>query len=209
MALSEHRRHKTSRHILWITLLLEALMIFDVEPRWALAATRCESQPLPPEVGSIEDYVGKAPGIAEASLVSRVGLVIIEGEARLASGQKLAGLQVIAVEQPSAADDAGIKSEGVSALTAAEQLGVGIAVIGAMLAFPPALFGAAMVPRLNWKKSHDVIVAVDSERTRNICELEASLRKARAGDPIYLTLIREGRRKQVRVAAPSDFDPLH
>jgi S1-C subfamily serine protease len=85
-------------------------------------------------------------------------------------------------------------------------LGLGVVVIGTLLVFPPALFGVGLVPKLHWKTAHDVIVAVDAERTRNICDLEALLRKAKAGEIIYLTVVRDGRREQIQAMAPDGFE---
>ena len=51
-----------------------------------------------------------------------------------------------------------------------------------------------MIPDMGSAKAYDVIVAVDAKRTRNINELEDSLRYVQAGEVIYLTIIRDGRR---------------
>jgi len=167
----------------------------------------CEkSQPPPPHIGSLAEYMGRDPGEWEPSYVSRVGIQIIEDRARLASGQMMAGLSVISVEPLSLAEDAGIRSERVPTATAAEQLGLSVAVIGSMLFFPPAALGVAMIPKLHWNKARDVIVAVDAERTRNICDLEASLRNAKAGEIIYLTVVRNGQREQLQIVVPSGFE---
>jgi S1-C subfamily serine protease len=59
--------------------------------------------------------------------------------------------------------------------------------------FPPVACALA-VNALNIGKSYDVIIAVDGQRTHNVPELLTALKDATAGEPIYLVVIRNGRR---------------
>jgi hypothetical protein len=43
------------------------------------------------------------------------------------------------------------------------------------LAFPPAIFGAVAIADSNLGESHDTIIAVDSERTRDVEDLENAI----------------------------------
>jgi hypothetical protein len=45
-------------------------------------------------------------------------------------------------------------------------------------------------------------IAVDAQRTRNVCELESALSQAEPGETVYLTIVTAGRREQVRVNLP-------
>ena len=167
-----------------------------------------ESESPPRGVGSIPEYLGKDPNLPSASLESLAGISVFETHAIMISGQNLAGIGVLSVEQPSPADEAGIRSEAPTPLAELEEVGVGVLTVGILLAFPPALFGSGLMPKLNFPKAYDVIIAVDAVRTRSITDLEAALRKAHAGEPVYLTIIRSGRRRQLRLVAPDSFNSV-
>ena len=192
-------------HILAVSILL---VLISAPSASASPSAACSPNqpPPPPNVGTLAEYMGRSGGEPEPFYVSRVGVSLLEDRARLASGQMMAGLSVISVEHFSPAEDAGIRSERVPASTTAAKVGLGALAIGGTLFFPPAALGLVAIQKVHWNKLRDVIVAVDAERIRNLCELEAMLRKAKAGEIVYLTVIREGRREQLQITAPSGFD---
>ena len=51
-------------------------------------------------------------------------------------------------------------------------------------------------------ESHDLIIAVDGQRTRNLNDFMRAIGEAEAGEIVYLTVVSEGRRNQVRVELP-------
>jgi len=85
---------------------------------------------------------------------------------------------------------------------AAAEVGATVLVVGAAAFFPPAIFGVPFLMQMQSPRSYDVLVAVDGERVQDVDELENSLREAKAGETIYLTIIRSGRRVQLRVPMP-------
>ncbi len=161
------------------------------------------SEGAPPNVGSVAEYMTEG-GNPRMSYLPMLGLSVFAGRGELASGQNFSGMSVTSVDHPGPGDDAGIRAEHIEALLAAMEMGASVLLAGAILAFPPVMVGVQMIPQVGDPKAYDVIVAVDSERTRNINELENCLRKVKTGETIYLTIIRDGQRKQLRVVAPAD-----
>jgi len=161
------------------------------------------SEGAPPNVGSIAEYMDKGGNPSLASYLPLFRIHVFEGRGELASGQQLSGLSVTSVERPGPGEEAGLRAEHVRRLRAATEVGAGVLLVGAILLFPPGVLGVALIPEMGSSKAYDVIVAVDAERTRNINELENSLRKVKAGEIIYVTIIRDGRREQLRVLAPA------
>jgi len=47
-----------------------------------------------------------------------------------------------------------------------------------------------------------VLRVTKRDRTRNVTEFEEAIEKADAGEMVYLTVVRSGRREQIRVALP-------
>jgi hypothetical protein len=73
---------------------------------------------------------------------------------------------------------------GRTALTAALAMGG--------MVFPPAMFMAILVSQGDVGESHDLIIAVDGERTRNIADLQDALSREDGGEVVYLVVIRAG-----------------
>jgi S1-C subfamily serine protease len=155
----------------------------------------------PPELGSIEDY-GKQSDRGRfyqtPARVPLLGISVFEAVGKLVSGERLNGLAVGSVDATGAGYDAGIQAPHLRKQTAAKELGAMALVIGAAAIFPPALLGVPLLTKMPSPQAYDVIVAVDAERIRDLSELERSLSNAKAGQIIYLTIIREGRRLQLR-----------
>ena len=89
----------------------------------------------------------------------------------------------------------GTSSPGVFRTTA---LFIGM-VAGAAL-FPPAMMAVMALSKIG--EPHETIIAVDGERTRDVTDFEEAIEKADAGEVVYLTVVRSGRREQIRVALP-------
>lgn len=147
----------------------------------------------PSEVGSIDDYVREQ----HSDLVQEVpelGLEVTEGTGRLATGPSLRGVKVIRVFPGGPAARAGLRDEQI----AGKSIVAGALFAGGLF-FPPALFVAIAVAGSDIGDSHDTIVAVDSERTRDVQELEDAIGKSREGPVIYLSVVRAAHRSQVLV----------
>ncbi|MGA6974730.1 MAG: PDZ domain-containing protein [Candidatus Binatus sp.] len=152
-----------------------------------------ENNGIPSPVGSVDDYVREQ----HSELVQQVpelGLEVTEGIGRLSSGTSLRGIKVIRVIPGGPAARAGLRNEQF----------VGKWVLaGALFAgglfFPPALFVGIAVAGSDIGGSYDTIIAVDSERTRDLQELDEEIGKSREGPVIYLSVVRAGQRSQVQV----------
>ena len=71
---------------------------------------------------------------------------------------------------------------------------------GAAVVFPPAVMAVAMLAsQRDHAESCDLIIAVDGTRVRNTVDLVDALQDIRTGDAVYLTIVRQGQRKQVVV----------
>lgn len=176
---------------------------------WMLTFLIAASLPIIPAIadGDIAAYVSQdasnpplqVPYVAGTTEISPMGLVLQENQRKLKSGALVSGLQVVGVIEGSPAADAGLsaREEGpINALT-------GIAVVGAIV-FPPAILAVPLVAILPVGRDGDLIIAVDSVRVSNFVTLQRALREARAGEIVYLTIVRAGARQQRQVHLPTN-----
>jgi hypothetical protein len=70
------------------------------------------------------------------------------------------------------------------------------------MVFPPAMFMAVLVSQGDVGESHDLIIAVDGERTRNIADLEDALDRAHNGEIVYLVVVRRAGENASQYACP-------
>ena len=171
------------------------LVLADVTDSTALDAS------MPPNLGSIGEYAQDtgSPESEIASYFPLVGICVFSGIGKLASGQVLSGLVVTSVDKWGIGYAGGIRGEHLQMARASAQLGMIVLVVGATAVFPPAMLGLPLLAKLPSPKSSDVIVAVDAERIRDVSEFANYLRHTKAGEILYLTIIRDGRRVQLRV----------
>ena len=123
-----------------------------------------------------------------------LGLTVGDGECKLQDGRRFDGVEIIDVIPGSPAAIVGLKSQRrpvKTAMTAA----IGVA----SLAFPPAIMGVSVVDSIHLGESHEVIIAVDAMRTRDVHELAAALEQARPGETVYLTVVYKGQREELRL----------
>ena len=66
---------------------------------------------------------------------------------------------------------------------------------------------ATLISQNDVGESHDLIIAVDGERTRNIVDLQDALSRANDGEIVYLVVVRAGRRQCVAVRLPGELPP--
>jgi len=148
-------------------------------------------------LGSANDYVNNTPDSSSAYEIPLLGIEVNNSTDGLKDGHKISGVGVLSAipESPGAAAGLQGRREGVqTALT------VGI-LAGAMF-FPPAMLGVIALQQSGVGQSHDLIIAVDGQRTRDITDFEEVIEKAQAGEFVYLTVLRNGAREQLRVELP-------
>ena len=185
---------------LFALITITAPVVFAAEAIGAAGGSANQSQAL----GSVKDYVSGDPyAVGEnEDQVSALGIEVVNGESKLTRGPSVTGLKVISVDPDGPAAIAGLQSErmiGRTALTAA-------LAVGGMV-FPPAMFMAILVSQGDVGESHDLIIAVDGERTRNIADLQDALSREDGGEIVYLVVVRAGRRECVAVRLPGELPP--
>lgn len=157
----------------------------------------------PQGLGSVEQYNRDNWDSDDAEFqIPLIGISVRNGSGKLASGQPLRGLGVIAVTGESPADAAGVHGERAA---------VRAALVGAFFAgsiiFPPAMFGAVLLEESGLGQPRDLIIAVDGARTQDVVEFESAIRRANVGEIVYLTIVRDGRRQQFRVKLAEAHQP--
>jgi S1-C subfamily serine protease len=183
--------------------LMVLILVAGVLNHRALAADLAAPETPPnypqhvPEVGSLDDYVnGSAQAASGDAMMSVLGMNVISGSAELEGWGQVRGIEVVSVQRGSVADSAGMQGEHSALATA---LTAGFFVAG--IFFPPAVFGAALVQSSGVGKSHDLIIAVDGQRTHNIEEFSDALSETMPGELVYLVFVRGGRRNYVTLTA--------
>ncbi len=168
----------------YVTIAAAGQDISDSEPRY---------------LGSVDDYVRSAPDFSNTYEAPLMGMEVSNGWGELKSGRLLSGVAVLTVSPDGPSAAAGIRSRRAAVRTA-----LTIALSAAALFFPPAIVGVMAVQQSSWGESHDLIIAVDGQRTRNLDDFRRAIGEAEAGEIIYLTVVSEGRRNQVRVELPAE-----
>jgi S1-C subfamily serine protease len=181
-------------------LTIAAPVVFAAEVIGAAADSANQSQAL----GSVKDYVSGDPyAVGEnEDQVPALRIEVANGESKLTRGSSVTGIKVISVDQGGPAAIAGLQSERMIARTAL----TAALVVGGMI-FPPAMFVAMLAQQSDVGESHDLIIAVDGERTRNILDLQDVLGRAHDGEIVYLVVVRAGRRQCVAVRLTGELPP--
>jgi S1-C subfamily serine protease len=146
-------------------------------------------------LGSVDDYLGKKkPSLGHD--VPELGIEVRDGTSWLGTGVRVRGARVILVHPEGPAARAGLKNEQRSL---GKEILTGAFIAGGLV-FPPALFGALVLGESDIGDSHDTIIGVDSQRTRDVKELENAIHRSREGPIIYLSVVRDGHRSQMQVS---------
>jgi S1-C subfamily serine protease len=144
-----------------------------------------------PPVHSLQEFV------AEGEDTSPLGLELREERRMVNTGEEANGLLVMKVVQGSPAEKAGLRPL---------RTGVGVVLeglaIGAAIAFPPAILAVPIIEDSQLGQSYDMIIGVDGYRVTNFLEFEDKTRAVRPGDVVYLNILRDGVRKQLKVEIP-------
>lgn len=143
------------------------------------------------EMQSLRDFM------EDADNTSALGMVVREEHRGVDGNGEVAGLLVVQVIPGTPASDAGLRGE---------RMGINSALSGAAFAasffFPPAMLAAAVVSGTRVGESYDLIIGLDGERITNYLDFSQRMSQARAGELVYLSVSRNGKRMQIPIRVP-------
>lgn len=133
------------------------------------------------------------------------GIDLTEARRTLKSGEELDGLLIVNVHKGSAAANAGLQGYSHAmhdAITSA-------AMFGAMASMPftggLSTLAVPVIQYLQVGESYDLIIGVDGSRVTNYLDFTHRTRDVLAGELIYLSVVRDGKRIQVTLPVPADL----
>jgi len=138
---------------------------------------------------------------ADGAFTSPIGVELCEGSRKLAGGATIDGLMVLEVVKGSPAANAGLHPythTGKSALRLA-------AMATMMVPTPFAALGMVALPLIEYShvgESYDMIIGVDGSRVTNYLDFEDRMHDVRPGEIVYLSVVRDGKRSQMKVFLP-------
>jgi S1-C subfamily serine protease len=152
---------------------------------------------LEPSLGSASDYVKNNPDFANTYEIPLLGIEVDNETDSLKDGHEVSGVEVLSTIPSGPGAVAGLQGrrEGIQA---ALTLGI---MAGAVF-FPPAMLGVVALQQSGIGQSHELIIAIDGQRTRDITDFREAIEKAEAGEFVYLTVLSHGEREQLRVELP-------
>jgi len=173
------------RAIVWATMLASI---------FAASVTNAGQVYAQDQLGSVNDYLNTNPDFPEADEFPPLGIAVINGEGTLQGARRFDGVEIVGVVPGSPGAMAGLegRQERVQTL-----MTVGILV--ASMFFPPAILGVAMLGSSRMGESREFIIAVDGTRIHDAIEFGEALNQAEPGEIVYLTLVRNGQRKQIQL----------
>jgi S1-C subfamily serine protease len=150
-----------------------------------------------PGLGSTEEYMNRTPDFPDSYEVPLLGIEVINGVGSLKGGHPFSGVEIIRAFPSSPVAAAGLQGRSDKVQTV-----ITLGLMAGSMFFPPAMFGVMALQQSGIGQSHQLIIAVDGQRTRDLFDLGQALQETKAGEIVYLTVVSGGRRAQVRVALP-------
>jgi PDZ domain len=147
-----------------------------------------------PPIGSLDDFM------SEGDITSPLGFEVREDKRQLKSGAEAQGLLIVDVFAGSPAARAGLHSYHRTMRDALETA----AVAGAMFC-PPVVLLVPVFDQVRLGESYDLIIGVDGSRVTNFLDFEERLRDVRAGEIVYFSIVRNGKRMQIPVPVPENI----
>ena len=148
-------------------------------------------------LGSVNEYLStypEFPGVYEAPIL---GIAVKNGRSSLQNGCEFDGVEIVGVIPggPGAAARLQGERRQVQAI-------ITIGILAASMLFPPAIIGLAALECSGTYESKQFIIAIDGVRTRDVYDFAEALNAVEPGELVYLTLVSNGKRKQLQVELP-------
>jgi S1-C subfamily serine protease len=155
-----------------------------------------DPQPATTSPQSLNDYMNSS---GEPLAIPQLGILVSDDRAKLNNVGPVSGVGVTEVSAHGAS--AGILEDHHTShlMVSGALIGVGLA---AAVLFPPALIPIVMLAQTHVRspvESLDLVIAVDGNRVRNTLDLVEAVQDTSKGDAVYLTIVRDGQRKQIVV----------
>src|SRR5215469_6861119 len=148
-----------------------------------------------------QQFGNAAAYTADGAFSSPIGLELAEGSRKLPNGQEAQGLMVLEVTKGSPAATAGLHGYKHTAHTALQ----GAVIVAALFPSPFAPIAMLALPVIELThvgESYDMIIGVDGSRVTNYLDFTDRIHEARPGEIVYLSVLRDGKRAQMKVFLP-------
>jgi hypothetical protein len=148
-----------------------------------------------------QQFGNAAAYTADGAFSSPIGLELAEGSRKLSNGQEAQGLMVLEVTKGSPAATAGLHGYKHAAHSALQGAFIAAALFPSPFA-PIAMLALPVIELTHVGESYDMIIGVDGSRVTNYLDFTDRIHEARPGEIVYLSVLRDGKRTQMKVFLP-------
>ena len=170
---------------------------FDVDSPDVQRYERAQAGYIDPQ----QQFGNAAAYTADGAFNSPIGVELEEGSCKLANGQEAQGLMVLAVTKGSPAATAGLHAYKHTAHSALQGAFIAAALFPSPFA-PIAMLALPVIEFTHVGESYDMIIGVDGSRVTNYLDFTDRIHEARPGEIVYLSVLRDGKRAQLKVFLP-------
>jgi hypothetical protein len=148
-----------------------------------------------------QQFGNAAAYTADGAFTSPIGVELEEGSRKLSNGQEAQGLMVLEVTKGSPAATAGLHGYRHTAHSALQGAAIAAALFPSPFA-PIAMLALPVIELTHVGESYDMIIGVDGSRVTNYLDFTDRIHEARPGEIVYLSVLRDGKREQMKVFLP-------
>jgi len=148
-----------------------------------------------------QQFGNAASYTADGAFTSPIGVELAEGSRKLSNGQEAQGLMVLEVTKGSPAATAGLHGYKHTAHSALQGAFIAAALFPSPFA-PIAMLALPVIELTHVGESYDMIIGVDGSRVTNYLDFTDRIHEARPGEIVYLSVLRDGKRAQMKVFLP-------